>query len=255
MITKNPIQVADRLFLVLETLADTGAVSLGFLCKKLNLNKSTTHRLLSSLIYMGYVKQDPENQKYDLSLKILSLSNKMLSRMDILEDLKPYLKKLSEETGETVHLVALDGLEAVYIFKEESYRNSIRMVSKVGNRIPLYCSGVGKAICADLPDSKIEELWNESSIQKLTPNTLTEYPRFMEKIKEIRKSGYALDDEENELGVRCIAVSIPDYRGRSKYAFSISAPVSRMSDKRVSEIAQVILAVKGEILNYRESGV
>lgn len=247
MVTKNPIQVADRLFLVLETLADTGAVSLGFLCEKLKLNKSTTHRLLSSLSYMGYVKQDPKTQKYDLSLKILSLSNKMLSRMDILEDLKPYLKRLSGETGETVHLVALDGLDAVYIFKEESCQNSVRMVSKVGNRVPLYCSGVGKAICADLPDSKIEEVWKASNIQKLTPNTITDYTLFMKRIEEIRKSGYALDDEENEIGVRCIAVSIPDYHGRSRYAFSISAPAARMSDERISEITHIILKVKDEI--------
>lgn len=245
---KNPIQVADRLFLVLETLSAEGPISLADLSRQLNLNKSTVHRLLCSLIYMGYVKQDPETQKYDLSLKILSLSNRLLSRMDILEEVRPYLKKLAQETGETVHFVQLDGTEAIYIYKEESYQNSVRMVSKVGSRIPLYCSGVGKAMAADMEEDRIEELWKSSSIEKHTPHTVTDYSGFLERIQKIRKLGYALDDEENELGVRCIAVSIPDYKGNPKYAFSISAPAVRMSDERIHELAKVVLEAKQEIL-------
>ena len=228
MENKNPIQVADRLFLVIEQLAETGPVTLAELCSHLDLNKSTVHRLLSSLMYMEYVKQDSETGKYSLSFKLLGLSNKLLSHIDILDTVRPCLKKLSEETGETVHFVQLDGLEAVYIYKEESHQNSIRMVSKVGSRIPLYCSGVGKAMMADMPASQVQAIWEDSSIEKLTPHTI-------------------VDDEENELGVRCIAVSVPDYKGRPKYAFSISAPIARMSDERIEELAHIVLQVKEEI--------
>lgn len=247
METKNPIQVADRLFLVLETLAETGPVTLAELCSHLDLNKSTVHRLLCSLIYMGYVKQEGETGKYSLSFKLLALSNKLLARMDILDTVRPYLKKLSRLTGETVHFVQREHTDAVYIYKEESYQNSIRMVSKVGSRIPLYCSGVGKAIAADLDEAQIKALWENSSIQKLTPHTITDYAQFLKKIEEVRKKGYALDDEENELGVRCIAVSIPDYRNEPKYAFSISAPVVRMSDSRIQELSKIALEIKSEI--------
>lgn len=245
---KNPIQVADRLFLVLETLASDGPVALADISRKLELNKSTVHRLLCSLIYMGYVKQDTETQKYDLSLKILSLSNRLLGRMDILETVRPHLKKLSEETGETVHFVQLDGSEAVYIYKEESYQNSVRMVSKVGNRIPLYCSGVGKAIAADMKEEQVHDFWEASNIIPLTPHTITDYTRFLDRIKKVREIGYALDDEENELGVRCIAVSLPDYKGQPRYAFSISAPAARMSDERIAQLAKIVLREKEEIL-------
>ena len=210
------------------------------------MNKSTVHRLLSSLIYMGYVKQDSETGKYALSFKLLTLSNKLMSHMDILETVRPFLK-LSEETGETVHFVQLDGLDAVYIYKEESYQNSIRMVSKVGSRIPLYCSGVGKAMAADMKETQIREIWDNSPIRKLTPHTIIHYTQFLDKIKEVQQKGYALDDEENELGVRCIAVSIPDFKGRPKYAFSISAPVARMSDKRIEELSKIVLHIKKEI--------
>ena len=192
MENKNPIQVADRLFLVLETLADTGSVTLADLCRQLDLNKSTLHRLLSSLIYMGYVKQDGETGKYSLSLKLLGLSNKLLVHMDILDAVRPSLKVLAQETGETVHFVQLDGVEAVYIYKEESTQNSVRMVSKVGSRIPLYCSGVGKAIAADMDQSQIQSIWEHSTIRKLTPHTIIDYTQFLEKIKEAREKGYAL---------------------------------------------------------------
>ena len=213
MESKNPIQVADRLFLAMETLSKIGPVSLADLSRELNLNKSTTHRLLSSLIYMGYAKQDSETQKYDLSLKVLALSNCLLERLDILEVVRPYLKSLSQETGETVHFVQLDGSEAVYIYKEESRQNSVRMVSH----------------------------------KKLPRHTITDYDTFLKEVKEARKNGYALDNEENELGVRCIAVGLTDYKGRSRYAFSISAPVTRMTDKRIQEIIPLVLQVKKEI--------
>ena len=247
MENKNPIQVADRLFLVMEILAETGPVTLAELCSHLDLNKSTVHRLLSSLMYMEYVKQDSETGKYALSFKLLNLSNKLLSHIDILDTVRPCLRKLSAEIGETVHFVQLDGLDAVYICKEESQQNSIRMVSKVGSRIPLYCSGVGKAMMADMDSARIQTIWYDSDIKKLTPHTIIDYTQFLEKIKEVSTKGYALDDEENELGVRCIAVSIPDYKGRTKYAFSVSAPIGRMSDERIEELAKIVLEVKEEI--------
>lgn len=252
MENKNPIQVADRLFLVLETLAETGPVVLADLCGKLDLNKSTVHRLLSSLLYMGYVKQDAETGKYFLSLKLLTLSGKILNRMDILETVRPYLKKLADETGETVHFVQLDGTDAVYIYKEESCQNSVRMVSKVGNKIPLYCSGVGKAMAADMEESQVQALWEHSDIRQLTPHTVIRYEQFLKRLLLVREKGYALDDEENELGVRCIAVSIPDYKGNPSYAFSISAPVSRMSDERIRKLSEIVLQTKKEICSHMQ---
>lgn len=246
MENKNPIQVADRLFLVLETLAETGPMALTDLSRRLALNKSTIHRILTSLIYLGYVRQDGDTGKYSLSFKILSLSNRFLEKIDILDSVRPMLRQISRETGETVHFVQLDGLEAVYIDKEESTQNSVRMVSKVGSRIPLYCSGVGKAMLADMAPDKAAILWETSEKRQLTPHTITDYADFLSCLSEIRKKGYALDNEENELGVRCIAVSLPDFSGSSRYAISISAPVTRMSDERILTLADTLLKVKAD---------
>lgn len=244
---KNPIQVTDRLFLVIETLAETGPLTLAALCQRLDLNKSTVHRLLSSLIYVGYVRQDPSDGRYALSFRFLTLSNQILQNIDILEIARPFIRELSRETGETVHFVQLDGLEAVYIYKQESSQNSIRMASKVGSRIPLYCSGIGKAMLADMEDEAIKKIWDSSSISKLTPHTITDYTAFFERIQEVRQRGYALDDEENEIGVRCIAAAVQGFDDGARYAFSISAPVTRMDDARIAALSQYVLRVKKEI--------
>ena len=142
----------------------------------------------------------------------------------------------------------LDGTDAVYIYKEESLQNSVRMVSKVGSRIPLYCSAVGKAITADMPREQADSIWKKSRICALTEHTITNYSDFIHALDEVRQLGYALDNEENEIGVRCIAISLPDYKGRAKYAISISAPVSRMPDSRIRQLSQILLNAKQQII-------
>ena len=244
---KNPIQVADRLFLTMEVLAQKGPMGLIELSNQLNLHKSTVHRLLNSLIYMGYARQDLESGKYSLTFKLLELSNQLLAHVDVIEIVRPYLKKLMRQTGETVHFVQKDGNYAVYIDKVESDQNSVRMVAKVGSRIPLYCSGVGKAMAAQMTEEQVRKMWAKSRIHALTPHTIVDCDEYLKALEEVRRKGYALDNEENELGVRCIAAGVTDYKGRPKYAFSISAPVSRMDDKRVEELAFYVLKMKEEI--------
>lgn len=245
--TKNPIQVSERIFHTIECLAQNGAMGLQELSTALDLNKSTVHRILNSLICMDYVRQDPETVKYSLSFKICGLSNQILSQNSMIDIARPFIKELSANSGETVHLVQLDGINATYIDKVEASQNSVRMISMVGKSIPLYCSGVGKAILADMPDTKIESIWKQSFIQQLTEHTVTRFVDFMNLIEETRRSGYALDNEENEIDVRCIAVSLKGYNGKSTYAISISAPKDRMSDARILQLREMILKTKHQI--------
>lgn len=240
---KNPIQVAGRIFLVLETLAAFGPLGLSDLSRELSLNKTTVHRILNSLIFMGYVKQDSATARYRLSFKIWDIANQLLSKMDILQEARPYLRELSAAAGETVHLVQREGIHAVYIDKVES-ENSIRLVSKVGKRIPLYCSGVGKALLADLPDDVIQTIWEQSPHDAVTPHTVTDFSKFMKMIEETRINGFASDDEENELGVRCIAVSLPLREEAAHYAFSVSGPIHRMDAEHMEKAARYALELK-----------
>lgn len=245
--SKNPIQVAEKLFLVIELLAENGPMGIMDISSSLGFHKSTVHRLVSSLQYMGYIRQDEESLKYSLSLKFLEIGSKILEQTNMASLIHPALRRLSEHTGETVHLVRREGTEAVYIDKVESNVSSIRMVSRVGSRVPLYCSGVGKALLAELEDGEIEEIWNTSNIRRLTPKTITVFEKLMERIQTVRQAGYAIDDEENEEGVRCIAVSLYDYHKEPVYALSISAPVSRMTDERLLELKDAVLGFKKEI--------
>lgn len=244
---KNPIQVSEKLFQVIELLAENGPMGIMELSASLGFHKSTTHRLVTSLLMLGYIRQEEESLKYTLSFKFLEIGSKILAQTNMASLIHPSLKRLSEQIGETVHLVRREGTEAVYIDKVESNVGSIRMVSRVGSRIPLYCSGVGKALLAELSDGEIADVWNSSDVRKLTPYTISSLEELMKRIREVRTLGYAMDNEENEEGVRCIAVSLPDYHREPVYALSISAPVSRMNDERVEELKWAVLEFKGEL--------
>lgn len=184
------------------------------------------------------------------------MAGKLLERTSILPVARPYLEALSDLSGETVHLVQREGNHILYIDKVEATVGSIRMVSHVGMIHPMYCSGVGKAIMATMSEEEITQIWNESIIEKKTEHTITDFTRFKQVLNEIRSQGYALDDEENELGVRCIAACIYDYHRDVKYAFSISGPVSRMTPEHIKALSKDVLKVQRELsseLGYRWS--
>lgn len=244
---KNPVQSAERIFQVMEMLADNGEMGLMEISAALDLHKSTVHRLLMSLIYMGYAKQDESTQKYMLTYKVVNMAGKLLERMDILQIAKPYLEQLSDLSGEAVHLVQREGNNILYIYKIEAKVGTIRMVSHVGMVHPMYCSGVGKAIMATLPENEVRQIWDESEIIKHTDKTIVNYEDLQKVLDEVRENGYALDDEENEKGVRCIAACLYGYKKEVKYAFSISGPTSRMTRERVKELSVDVKRVQKEL--------
>lgn len=247
---KNPVQSAERIFSVLETLAETGPIGLMDLSTRLELHKSTVHRLLLSLICMGYVKQEEETGKYLLTFKVVEISEKVLARVDIVSLIHPFITELANNCRETVHFVQRRGTEVFYLDKVAPlypYESAIRMASQVGLARPLYCSAVGKAILAEMSDEEVEYIWNHSIIEKKTEHTKTSLAELKAELDEVREIGYALDNEENELGVRCIAVCVKNHRREPNNAFSISAPASRMTDERIKALAADILKTKEAI--------
>lgn len=252
---KNPIQSANRIFQVMELLAEKGEMGLLELSQELHLNKSTVHRMLSSLIFMGYARQNENTQKYKLTFKLVTMAGKLLEHTNILPIARPYLENLSRLSGETVHLVRRENSNILYIDKVEANVGSIRMVSHVGMAFPMYCSGVGKAIMATMEDKELEKIWNESKIEKKTKHTITDFQEMKQVLAQVKASGYALDNEENELGVRCIAACLNDYHKNVRYAFSVSGPVNRMTDQRILKLSHEVLRVKRELsreLGYSE---
>ena len=170
-----------------------------------------------------------------------------MGRVDVTEIVRPCLQKLMRRCGETVHFVEREEENCVYIDKVESAAHNYRMVSHIGSRIPFYRSAVGKAIAACMSDEEVQDLWNRCRIERTTPYTITDRDDFMEALEEVRRKGYALDNEENETGVRCIGAALQSGAGRPVYAFSVSVPIARMDNDRIHSLAACVLDTKKEL--------
>lgn len=245
----SSVQTIDRAASILETLAEHPSLSLMELSEKVQLHKATTHRIVTSLVKNGFVEQDSENKHYCISLKMFELGNKRVQNIDFLNVAKSMIRQLSMEINQTVHLVVEDRDEILYIDKygEEA---EAKMRSKVGQKAPLYCTAVGKAILATRSNSEIESYWKWANPERKTDRTITDFRAFMEEIGSIRETEYALDNEEHEEGVFCIGCTFASYKESPAGAISISLPVTEKNKQayyvtRAKESAEKISALLG----------
>lgn len=244
---KTGVQSVARIFSIVETLAaHPQGMNLQAVAEETKLAKSTVHRLLSSLIQLGYALQDGVTGQYRLTLRLFELSSAAVSEMNVLSTAKPYLDRLAARTGEAIHLVIRDGTDVVYLYKAEA--GGMHMGSRIGLRSPMYCTGVGKAIMATLSAGEVEQIWKSSHHKACTPHTITRYADLLAQLEKIRARGWAVDDEENELGIRCVALALPGAGGRADAAFSISSLAPNMSDERMEKLAATALLARAEIL-------
>lgn len=242
------VQSLERAFSILEALArEPAGLPLTELSQMVGLHKSTVHRQLASLAAMGYVRKAEDSGRYRLTLKLLELSGRLTDNLNVLEVARPYLEQLRDRTGEAVHLVVRDQKDIVYVYKAESRGSAYRMFSRIGMRRAMYCTAAGKSMLALMPEKEVNQIWLASDVRAYTEHTITTLESLQQELTDIRKCGYALDNEENELGVRCIASALTDYSGKSSAAFSISAPIVRMPDERIRELAPEILSMRARI--------
>ncbi|OBR92344.1 transcriptional regulator KdgR [Clostridium ragsdalei P11] len=249
------VQSVDRSLSIIEVLSDyENGLGITEISEKVNLHKSTVYRLLATLIYKGYVKQNQNNSKYSLTLKLFELGNKKVENMSLTTVALPYLRNLMEKTNEVVHLVVRDGIEMVYVFKAEPQK-TIRMYSSIGKRIPMYCTSVGKAMMSQMTEKEVDMIWQQSNIKKLTDKTITDIGDMKKNLKEIRRKGYAIDEQENEIGIRCIGTVIKDYKGELCGAISISGSILTFTTNKVNDFSNWILECANTIskeLGYRD---
>jgi len=234
----NLVQTIERVSSILDILAQSiHGTSIRDLSSTIRLPKGTTHRLLSSLSYFGYVRQDPKTRNYFLGLKFVELGQTLLSQLDLRKEAEPFLRDLAERTKETIHLVILDRNEIVYIDKVETDQNpsGLKMASRIGLRNPAHSSAVGKMILANFSEEELQSFFKEKSLVRRTENTITDPVQLREHLKTVRKQGYAVDDEENEKGIRCVAAPIYNEIGKTVAAISITAPAFRVTKKVIQE--------------------
>lgn len=214
------------------------------LSRRVELHVSTVHRLLGTLMAGAYVRQDPETGRYALSGKIHQLAQASLGWLDPRRVSRPHLERLAKVSGETANLVVLDKDEACYLEKVEGPQ-SLKFLTKIGHRAPLYCTAVGKVLLAHLPPEEVEEYLTRVTLTPQTRNTITALPQLRRELKKVADQGFAVDREECEEGVSCLAVPMRDLTARVVAALGISGPTVRLPERRLAELIPVMLQEGG----------
>jgi len=233
-----------------QRVSDSGA--------NLRMNKSTVYRFLTSLKELGFVRQDPETEKYSLTLKLFEIGMSVLDRLELWREAQPILKEVARLTGETIHLATLDEGSLVYLGKIESARGlRVSMMSRVGQSAPTYCTGLGKMLLAHLDPEHVGEILKREKIVRFTERTIVRRADLDRELASIRENGYAIDNEEHEIGVRCVAAPVRDTRGAVCAAISVSVPTVRMPDKEIPRYRAIVVRAAEEIskrMGYRVPG-
>jgi DNA-binding IclR family transcriptional regulator len=248
------VQVIDRALGVLEVLAGEGQpMSLVKLSRRLGLPKSTTMRLLMVLEGHRFVEKSPESGLYRLGLKLFELGSKAVAQFDLTERARPHLERLVSRTGETAYLSVLDGAEALVLERVESSR-AVRVPASVGWRNPAHATAVGKVMLAHTSEGSLKAVLAKSRLRAYTQNTITSVARLREELQRVRERGFALDDEETEEGLRCIAAPVHEHSGRVPAALGLLGPAYRMPDDSIAALAAVVIGAAHKLsaeLGYR----
>jgi DNA-binding IclR family transcriptional regulator len=225
---------------VLECVANSDepftALQIARLCK---ISRPTAYRLLTTLASRGYVEA-MDGALFRLGTQALSLNQKVLDSIDLPDVARPYLRQLSDLTNETVNLAIREDREILYIARVESSQ-SIRMMSTIGTRSHLHSTSMGKAVLAHLPVEEQTPLIERLVLTPCTSATITDRALLLEELARIRKQGFAIDNEENETGVRCVGAPIFDHTGRAFAGISISGPAYRTSVSQLEAISRPLI--------------
>ncbi|MBP2640797.1 MAG: kdgR 1 [Firmicutes bacterium] len=247
------IQSVFRALKIMECVAENdNVISLTEVSQKMGLSKSTAHGLIATLEKYGYLQQDPVTGKYSLGLKTFELGQAYAANLDLREIALPDLRELSILYQETAHLAVLSGDDVVYIDKVDESRSSIGIRTRIGGRNPAYCTGVGKVLLSGLSENKVTEMYAGKQFQKFTKNTVSDTNALLEQLRRIREMGYALDMEEIEPDLQCVAAPIKDNQGTVIAAISLSGPANRFHNiEQIAEnVAKAAMQISGR-LGYR----
>lgn len=251
---EGSIQVLNRAFDILEEIARTrGPVGLSDLAQRTTMSKSTVFRILQTMVARGYVEKTLEGL-YVIGPKMFDTLSYHINSLELQTEAKPYLAVLKRSLGLTAHLGILDGAYVSYIEKEATDWGE-EAYTQVGYRSPAYCSSMGKCLLACLSSGELEEVLYGYDFKAHTPNTFTSKGEFVKYLHQVRKQGWAMDNEEYELGHCCVAAPIFNYRGDAIAAVGVSGTPESISEDRVEDVSrQVVLAAQriSEHMGYVE---
>jgi DNA-binding IclR family transcriptional regulator len=244
----EPVKAVNKTIGLLEALAQQEELGVTDLAERAGMHKSTAYRFLNTLKELGYVRQNASNDKYSLTLKLFELGSCVLGRMELWEQAHPIMEQLAEQTRETVHLAVLDDGRPVYLGKFESTQAlRVSMSSRIGQSAPTYCTGVGKLLLAHAPPEQVERILAREGLKRFTEHTITDRALLARELENIRQRGFAFDDEEHEVGVRCVAAPVRNNQGATVAALSISTPKVRMPDEEIPRYRELVTGSADEI--------
>ncbi|HIW32814.1 MAG TPA: IclR family transcriptional regulator [Candidatus Paenibacillus intestinavium] len=248
------IQAIDRALKIVDLFDEQQTeLKITEISEKMSLHKSTVHSLLKTLQLHGYIQQDEENGKYRLGMRFAEKGQLFLNQLDLRDFVRPSLKKLSSLTGQTTHLVTLERNEGLYIDKVEGEKAAIRY-SRIGRTVPLYTSAAGKVLVAFQEQPLRQNLVKTITFEQKTEKTILNAKTYEQALEAAIINGYAIDNEENEVGVRCAAVPIFNHNGEIQAAISLSTMVASVGDEELQVFIQQLKQSADEVsvkLGYR----
>jgi IclR family acetate operon transcriptional repressor len=244
------VQSLIRGFSILEALAKSGAgLTLTDVAQRVQLPPSTTHRFLSTLERMGYVYQAGDLGLWYVGLQAFTVGTTFLANRDFVAQSHASMHRLMEQAGETANLAILDGTEAVFIAQVQCHE-MMRTLVKLGSRVPLHASGVGKALFAALPDEQIDAILKVRGLPRITENTIVVPETMWAALRVIRQRGYSFDDEEHARSTRCVGAAVYDEHAEPLGAISIAGPSARLADERIRQLGPIVAHIAEELTRH-----
>ncbi len=245
--TVGVVQSLARALSLLEVLGeDDDGYRLVDLAERVGLPASTTHRLLTTLEQRRFVQFDREGGLWHIGVQCFSVGAVFLRRRNLVTQSLPFMRRLRDDLGETANLGIEDQGEVVFLTQVES-RQMMRAITRPGGRAPMHCSGVGKALLAALPEPDVAEVLRVHGLARLTAKSIARPAQLRQALEAVRKAGYAVDDEEHAVGLRCVAAAVYDEHGTAVAAISVSGPTARIPDGRIPEYGRAVRAAAADV--------
>ncbi len=233
---KSLLKVLD----IIDTVAELGNVGIRDLSTRTGFPPATTHRIVSTLVKRHYLKQDPVSKGYSLSLRFLELGTRVQQTFNLVSVARPKLEELTAVTKESANLAVRDNDEIVYLDHVKSDYSMLQLFTRLGARVPLYATGVGKMFMSQWPNPEVEKYLGKTELKPNTRYTLVSLPAIVDELDRIRENGYSVDNEEMEEGVRCVAALVYDFSRKPIAAISISGVVMRIPPERIPELGGIV---------------
>ena len=226
----------------IDAVAETGSAGIRELSAKTGFPPSTIHRIAATLVKRHYLQQDPITKRYSLSFRFLELGSRVQQQTHLTSIARPHLEQLMAKTRESINLAVWDGDSAVYLDNVQSSYSMLQLFTRPGARVPLYATGVGKLFLSRLSDQNLAAYLQRVDLNPFTRHTLTGKDKIIEEMNHIRTQGFAVDNEEMEEGVRCVAALIFDHQGQPAASVSITGAAMRVTPDRVERFGELIKA-------------